>query len=155
MHLLASRAGEFMTPELAKCNGDARPNERFDGLSYERWIALREIASKLELPEWLALLNFARELERGGESARTIGLAEALGEVDAVIAANQSKHQGKKWLTQTALYHLGKHQSHLGRALSGEWLDNGAGGSGRPHLAHSIARLAMFFSLELKERERR
>ncbi len=123
-----------------------------DGLSLDHWHSLLEEWRKLDLPARVSLVNFARELGRGRESARTIGLAPAMAEVDGVIAFNQSKHPGSKWLTQTALYHLGKHHSHLGRALAGTWEDHE---TGRPHYAHAIGRLAMVFGLELRERERR
>lgn len=139
-------------PGLAKCNGDARSNERFDGLTYERYAALREIASKLELPEWLALLNFARELERGGESARTIGLEGALAEVDEVIRASQGKHPQQKWRTYSAKTHQGKLLGHVGKFLIGERNDQD---TKRHHLAHMAARALMMLAIVLEEDKRR
>jgi hypothetical protein len=64
---------------------------QLDGIDLERWHELLGIWRAIGIHDRVTLLNFARELARGGESARTIGLGEALAEVDRVIAANHHR----------------------------------------------------------------
>jgi hypothetical protein len=147
LHLLDHGAAliEF---EPRKCE----PGPTFDGLDYQKWVELLSIWRSLALHDRISLLNFARELQRGGESARTIGLGEVFAEADAVVALNQGKHKGAAWRQKTKEEHLSKLHTHLGRHIGGQWEDHQ---TKRPHLAHALMRLAMYFGLELEERKRR
>lgn len=135
---------------LAKSNGDPRPN--LDSSAYDLWSELWSICAELPLHERVSLLNFARELKRGGESARTIGLTEALAEVDKVIGGSQKKHPNQKWRTYSAKTHQGKLLRHIGSYLTGQRNDEE---SGRPHLAHMAARALMMLAIALEEDKRR
>ncbi len=108
------------------------------------------IVRQLSTQNRISLLNFARELHREGESARTIGLAPVLAEVDVVIALNRGKHPQSAWREKTPEHQLGKMHKHLGNALAGHWLD---AETGRPHLAHAAARFLMFFGLQLDKQK--
>ncbi len=137
---------------IADMPPEASERMQLDGINGARWLELAAIWRRLDLPAQVSALNFLRELERGGESARTIGLGEALAEVDRVIAFNQSKHPGSKWKTQTVKHHCGKLLKHLGAAQTGERFDPD---TKRNALAHVVARALMALGLELVEDMRR
>jgi hypothetical protein len=139
--------GAALSVDLRKCDGPT-----FDGLDYERWTELLSIWRTIELHDRVTLLNFARELARGGESARTIGLGEALAEVDRVIAGSQKKHPSSKWRTYSSKHHQGKLLRHLGSWLAGEKNDAESGCS---HLAHLAARALMLAGIVIEEDKRR
>lgn len=124
----------------------------FDGIEYQRWVELLSLWRALGLHDRIALLNFARELNRGGESARTIGLGEALAEVDRVIGASQGKHPSSRWKTYTVAHHTAKLIGHVAKFLGGERKDPE---SRRHALAHVTARALMALQLELDEDKRR
>ncbi len=136
-------------PELRKCGIEG---ETFNGIEAGKWLELETIWRSLDLHDRISLLNFARELQRGGESARTIGLGEALAEVDRVIASNQGKHPQSKWKTYTVTHHLSKAIGHAAKFLGGERKDPE---SRRHAMAHTVARGLMALALELEEERRR
>ena len=129
--------------------GDARFAEMFEGVDIEKWIELSQVWKELPIQGRVSLLSFARELARGRESARTIGLAEVMAEADAVIALNQDKNPNSIWREKSPDYHLGKFHTHAGRAIAGEWNAD----TGRPHLAHALVRFAMYVGLLLEKRK--
>lgn len=137
--------GEALSPDLAKCNGDPRPN--LDESGFSAWQEMLSTFSELSIHDRISALNFIRELKRGGESARTIGLTEALAEVDRVIGASQGKHPKSRWRTYGPKVHQGKLLRHLGSWLAGEQNDSE---SGRPHLAHLAARALMLLAVALE-----
>jgi hypothetical protein len=120
---------------------------QLDGIDLERWHELLGIWRAIGIHDRVTLLNFARELARGGESARTIGLGEALAEVDRVIAANQGKHPRSKWRTYSVTHHLAKAIGHAAKFIGGERLDPE---SRRHAMAHTVARGLMALALELE-----
>jgi hypothetical protein len=75
-----------------------------------------------------------------------IGLTEALDAIEAVAAANQGKHPGCKWKTETIAHEDAKCIKHLGTAQCGAPIDND---SGLPARAHATLRLLMALGLEL------
>jgi hypothetical protein len=138
--------------DLAKCGSDPRTTAQLDGIDSARWHEFVAIWRELALHDRISLLNFARELKRGGESARTIGLGEALAEVDRVIGGSQSKHPNQRWRTYSAKHHQGKMLGHVGKFLTGERNDQE---SGLPHLAHMAARALMLLAIALEEDKHR
>jgi hypothetical protein len=139
-------------PPLAKTNGDARTNERFDGLPYDRWLKLRESTSKLDAMGWVYLFETLERLTSGQECAVSIGLGEAMAEMDRVVGGSQSKHPGKKWKTYSVAVHIAKILGHVGLFMRGKVSDHE---SGRHALAHSAARCLMALQLDLDEQKRR
>lgn len=139
---------DHQEPGLAKCA--AGPT--LDGIDVDRWVELADLWRGLGIHERVSLLNFARELGRGGESARSIGLAEALAEVDRLIADSQRKHPGSRWKTHTVTHHLAKMIGHAAKFMAGERLDPD---SRRYALSHVVARGLMALQLCLEEDKRR
>lgn len=78
----------------------------------------------------------------------TIGLSEALCEVEAVLSWNESqKHPGSKWKSKNIDWHDSKAVSHLNQAQCGELIDSE---TKCRHRAHAICRLLMSLQRELK-----
>ena len=75
-----------------------------------------------------------------------IGLDEALDAVEAVAAANQGKHPGRKWLTKSVPHHDAKAIKHLGTVQCGQPFDSESGLRGRAHVG---LRVLMALGLEL------
>lgn len=81
-----------------------------------------------------------------------IGLGEALDAVERVTTwAQQGKHQGAKWSTQTEEHQVGKMLGHLARGMKGETVDED---TGEHPYAHVAARALMLLGLVLQQPER-
>jgi hypothetical protein len=79
-------------------------------------------------------------------------VADALAEVDGVIAVNQAKHPDRSWRGYTVIHHVGKALAHVSYLLQGKPLDHD---TKRRALAHAMGRLGMALQLELDEERRR
>lgn len=77
-----------------------------------------------------------------------IGLGDALDAVERVVVwAQNGKHQGKKWESQTVEHQQGKLLRHLGCGLVGDVADED---TGEHPFAHVAARALMLLGLILK-----
>lgn len=95
----------------------------------------------------------ARDTDRAPPPERfpmllTIGLGDALDAVERVVVwAQNGKHRGKKWESQTPEHQQGKLLRHLGSGMLGETVDED---TGEHPFAHVAARALMLLGLVLK-----
>lgn len=79
----------------------------------------------------------------------SIGLGDALDAIERVAAwAQQGKHPGPKWASQTVAHQASKLVGHLGRGLAGELADED---TGEHPFAHVGARALMLLGLVLRQ----
>lgn len=80
-----------------------------------------------------------------------IGLGDALDAVERVTAwAQQGKHPGPKWASQTTEHQVAKLLGHLSRAMKGETADED---TGEHPYAHVAARALMLLGLIQRKQE--
>ncbi len=88
-------------------------------------------------------------VEQRWPTLAAIGLAEALDAVERVARwAQEGKHPGPKWATQTTEHQAGKLVKHLGYGLCGDTQDED---TGEHPYAHAAARALMLLGLVLKK----
>lgn len=93
-------------------------------------------------------LKEIRDLKSVCPTLVAIGLKDALVEVEAVLAWNQTeKHPDSKWKTKTAAWHNAKALKHLSQSQCGVLQDEE---TKRSHMAHAAARLLMSLAHELR-----
>jgi hypothetical protein len=81
-----------------------------------------------------------------------IGLGDALDSIERVTAwAQNGKHKGAKWSTQTQEHQIGKLLGHIAKAMKGEQVDED---TGEHPYAHVAARSLMLLGLALIVPER-
>lgn len=81
-----------------------------------------------------------------------IGLGDALDAMERVTTwAQQGKHRGKKWETQTKDHQIGKLLGHLAAGMKGEQVDEE---TGEHPYAHTAVRALMLLGIALQEGER-